>query len=144
MIVSSPERSPERTSTDETPVPEPESIAGITAAELLEVVRSSCMREDPRNSLAYAQMDASHVREAARLTTRLLEAHAEYARVHAITGRGRRKHAAEVHRWLDVVPRPYLVVAQAWALLPAALLDAPEPDPSQRSPLRPAPGDADR
>jgi hypothetical protein len=49
-----------------------------------------------------------------------------------------------MYRLLDVVPVPYIVVAAAWSLLPAALLDARDPDPSRRSPLRTANGHQDQ
>jgi hypothetical protein len=137
MIASS----PECTSTTETSALEPEPSEAFTAAELLEIVRDACVHLDPRNAAAYACMDAAHVRAAVRINGQLLEAHREYQRVHRITRRGRRKHAAAMYQLLDVVPIPYTVVAAAWSLLPAAILDAPEPNPSRRSPLRTAHGD---
>ena len=135
MITSS----PEHTSTTETSAPEPELAADtFTAAELLDIIRDACAHLDPKNAAAYSSMNASHVREAVRLNARLLEAHREYQRVYRITRRGRREHANAIYRHLDVAPTPYTVVAFAWALLPATILDAPIPDPSRRSPLRTA------
>jgi hypothetical protein len=134
---------PERTSTAETPAPEPEPVETFTAAELLEIILDACVHLDPKNAEAYRRMGAEHVREAVRINARLLEGHREYQRVHRITRRGRRKHAA-MYRLLDVVPVPYIVVAAAWSLLPAALLDARDPDPSRRSPLRTANGHQDQ
>jgi hypothetical protein len=133
MMIAS---SPERTSTTETSTLEPEPSEIFTAEELLDVIRDACVHFDPKNAEAYRRMDASHVREAVRINSRLLQAHREYQRVYRITRRGRRKHAAAMYRLLDVVPIPYTVVAMAWCLLPAALLAAPDPDPSHRSPLR--------
>jgi len=135
--------SPERTSTAETPAPEAEPVETFTAAELLEIILDACVHLDPKNAEAYRRMGAEHVREAVRINARLLEGHREYQRVHRITRRGRRKHAA-MYRLLDVVPVPYIVVAAAWSLLPAALLDARDPDPSRRSPLRTANGHQDQ
>lgn len=123
-----------RIALDPEPHPEPEDV--FTADELMEVIRSACTHIDPDNAEAYRQMGPEHVREAVRISTRLLIAHREYQRVHRITRRGRRKHAEAIYRLLDVVPIPYTVVAEAWALLPTAILDPPEPDPSCRSPLR--------
>jgi hypothetical protein len=131
-------RESERTSTIETSTLEPEPVATFTAAELLEIVRSTCIHLDPTNAEAYELMRAEHVREAVRLNARLLKAHREYQRRHRITRRGRREHANAIYRHLDIVPIPYTVVAMAWSLLPATILDAPEPDPSRRSPLRTA------
>ena len=136
--------SPERTSTAETPALEPEPVETFTAAELLEIILDACVHLDPKNAEAYRRMGAEHVREAVRINARLLEGHREYQRVHRITRRGRRKHAAAMYRLLDVVPVPYIVVAAAWSLLPAALLDARDPDPSRRSPLRTANGHQDQ
>lgn len=126
--------------TDDTSAPAAPIETTYTAAELLAIIRDACIHVDPKNASAYRAMTAEHVREAVRVNARLLEAHREYQRTHRITQRGRRKHANAIYRHLDVVPTPYLVVAEAWALLPAALLDAPEPDPSRRSPLRTANG----
>jgi hypothetical protein len=130
--------SPECTSTAETPAPEPEPAETFTAEELLDVIRDACVYLDPTNASAYRRMGAEHVREAVRLNSRLLGAHREYQRVYRIARRGRRKHANAIYRLLDVAPMPYTVVAEAWALLPTAILDAPEPNPSRRSPLRTA------
>ena len=132
--------SPEPTSTAEGSALEPEPDDTFTADELMGIIRAACINADPRNAEAYRRIGPEHVREAVRINARLLEAHREYSRVHRVTRRGRRKHADDIYRWLDVVPGAYLVVAQAWALLPATILDAPEPDPSRRSPLRTAHG----
>jgi hypothetical protein len=126
------------TSTTETSALDPEPVETFTAAELLEIIREACVHLDPTNARVYHRMGAEHIREAVRINARLLEAHREYQRVHRIARRGRRKHAAAMYRLLDVAPIPYTVVAAAWSLLPAAILDAPEPDPSRRSPLRTA------
>jgi hypothetical protein len=120
----------------ELPAPEPEPPDAFTAERLMVGIRDACIRLDPDNAAAYRAMQPEHVREAVRLSTRLLLAHREYQRVYRITGRGRRQHANAIYRLLDVQPIPYTVVAAAWALLPTALLDPPEPDPSRRSPLR--------
>ena len=138
--------SPERTSTAETPAPEPEPVETFTAAELLEINLDACVHLDPKNAEAYRRMGAEHVREAVRINARLLEGHREYQHVHRITRRGRRKHAAAMYRLLDVVPVPYIVVAAAWSLLPAALLDARAPGPVSslsRCARRMAPGPSD-
>ena len=124
--------------------PEPEPSETFTAAELLDVLREACVHLDPTNAGAYRRMGAEHVREAVRVHARLLDAHREYQRVSRLTRRGRSAHAAAIYRLLDVVPIPYTVVAVAWSLLPSALLDAPDPDPSHRSPLRTATGPQDR
>jgi len=116
----------------------PEPSETFTPDDLLELIRHACIYIDPNNAEAYRHMGAEHVREAVRLNARLLQIHREYQRVYRINRRGRRKHAAAMYRLLDVVPIPYTVVAQAYALLPATILDAPEPDPSRRSPLRTA------
>jgi hypothetical protein len=129
---------PERTSTAEASAPEPEPVETFTAEQLMGVIRSACIHIDPDNDEAYHRMGAEHVREAVRLNARLLEAHREYQRVYRISRRGRREHANAIYRHLDVVPIPYTVVALAWSLLPATILDAPEPDPSRHSPLRTA------
>ena len=122
--------------TAETPAPEATPAEAFTAAEMLDILRDACVRFDPVNAAAYRTIGAEHVREAVRLNARLLEAHREYQRVHRSTKRGRRAHANAIYRLLDVVPIPYTVVAFAWSLLPTALLDPPESDPSSRSPLR--------
>jgi hypothetical protein len=116
--------------------PEPEPVDSFTPQFLLEVIRDACVRLDPAHAEAYRSMGADHVREAVRINTRLLYAHREYQRRYRIARRGRRQHAQSIYRYLDVVPQPYLVVAAAWSLLPTALLNPPEPDPSRRSPLR--------
>jgi hypothetical protein len=142
MITSSPgdrlNGAIERTSTTEISTLDQAPADTFTADEILEVIREACIHLDPRNSVAYRSMNASHIREAVRANARLLEAHQEYVRTSRITRRGRRKHADTIYRLLDLVPPPYLVVAMAWSLLPATILDAPEPDPSRRSPLRTA------
>jgi hypothetical protein len=125
-------------STTETSASAPEPAETFTVDELLEVIRSTCVHIDPNNAEAYRRMGAEHVREAVRLNARLLQAHREYQRVYRIARRGRREHANAIYRHLDVAPIPYTVVALAWSLLPATILDAPEPDPSHRSPLRTA------
>ena len=135
MMIAS---SPERTSTTETSTLEPEPSETFTAEELLDVIRDACVHFDPKNADAYRRMGAEHVREAVRMNARLLQAHREYQRVYRINRRGRREHANAIYRHLDVVPIPYTVVALAWSLLPATILDAPEPDPAHRSPLRTA------
>jgi hypothetical protein len=96
--------SPERTSTAETPAPEPEPVETFTAAELLEIILDACVHLDPKNAEAYRRMGVEHVREAVRINARLLEGHREYQRVHRITRQGRRKHAAAMYRLLDVMP----------------------------------------
>jgi hypothetical protein len=129
---------PERTSIAEASAPDPEPATTFTPGELLEIIRSTCLHLDPENAEAYWQMDASHVRQAVRFNSRLLTAHREYQRAYRINRRGRREHANAIYRHLDIVPIPYTVVAMAWSLLPATILDAPEPDASHRSPLRTA------
>jgi hypothetical protein len=114
----------------------PEPAPTFTADELLNVIRRACIRRDPQNAETFMLMDASHIREASRINSYLLDLHEEYQRTHRITQRGRRAHARAIYRVLDVVPRPYLIVAEVWSLLPAAILGAPEPDPTVRSPLR--------
>jgi hypothetical protein len=126
--------------TAETAALDPEPADTFAADELLDIIREACVHLDPPNAAAYRRMDASHVREAVRLNARLLKAHREYVRTHRITRRGRRQHANAIYRLLDVAYPPYLVVAETWALLPATILDAPEPDPTRRSPLRTANG----
>ena len=132
--------SSERTGTTELPEPELAPVEAFTAEDVLEAIRETCIFLDPEHARAYRGMDASHVRAAVRFNGRLLEAHREYQRVYRVTRRGRREHARALHRHLDIIPLHYTVIAQAWALLPATILDAldPVPDPSRRSPLRTA------
>ena len=106
------------------PVSEPEPSDDFTAAEPLDLVRSTCGHIDPENAEAYRHLDAEQVRRAVRFNSRLLEAHREYQRIYHISRRGRRKHARAIYRHLDVVPQRYSVIASAWALLPTTLLDA--------------------
>jgi hypothetical protein len=114
----------------------PEPPDAFTAERLMAGIRDAAVRFDPDNAASYRAMGPEHVREAVRLSTRLLLAHREYQRRFRITRRGRRQHAQTIYRYLDVLPIQYTVVSAAWALLATAVLDPPEPDPSQRSPLR--------
>ena len=104
---------PERMSPAEASAPEP-APETFTADELLSIIRKACIHRDPDNAAAYRQMEAAHVREAVRLSTRLLDLHREYVRVFHITRRGRRRHAEAIYRLLDVAYPPYLVVAATW------------------------------
>ncbi len=93
-----------------------------TEEELLAIVQDLAARRNPRYDRFYRNVDPDRIRNAAHIAQRLLECHLRHQR-RPIRDRGRRKHAAEIHRLLDETNEGSLELA--WAVLCLAFAALP-------------------
>jgi hypothetical protein len=117
MIAATPEAPatdelPETVGAASTPPPAPVAYA---PAEVIAALRTTACRIDPAHCHLYREMDTDRMHQAIRVSTLLMQRHLTYRR-HFRPGRGRREHAAEMHRLVDAVNVVDLTMGVAWAL----------------------------
>jgi hypothetical protein len=103
-------------------IPDGESIEAWTAAAVLDQARAMASTLDPPHAALYRRMPPARWLQAVNLGSTVLTAHAGH-RLHHASGRGRRRHSAEMYALLDETNGANLIAALALMLVMGRMLD---------------------